>query len=158
MGITPYARDSSPRLNSELPETAVSGANISRSPCRQERHGVTQRTRCSQRQIIRDADAILTCRGRAAWAHDFNPTATSPPAFQTLPAPASWSTVPPRPADAALATASAEAKWRNGFSLAATFEGEFSNVTKSTPARASRATHGNRQSSFAPAGIAIAQA
>jgi hypothetical protein len=33
--------------------------------------------------------------------------------------------------DAALTTASAEVKWRNGFSLAATFEGEFSNVTAS---------------------------
>ena len=33
--------------------------------------------------------------------------------------------------DAALTTASAEVTWRNGFSLAATFEGEFSNVTRS---------------------------
>jgi uncharacterized protein with beta-barrel porin domain len=33
--------------------------------------------------------------------------------------------------DTALATASAEMKWLNGFSLAATFEGEFSNVTRS---------------------------
>jgi uncharacterized protein with beta-barrel porin domain len=33
--------------------------------------------------------------------------------------------------DAALVTASAERKWLNGFSLAATFEGEFSRVTRS---------------------------
>jgi hypothetical protein len=33
--------------------------------------------------------------------------------------------------DAALATASAEVKWLNGWSAAATFEGEFSNVTRS---------------------------
>jgi uncharacterized protein with beta-barrel porin domain len=33
--------------------------------------------------------------------------------------------------DAALTTASAEVKWLNGLSLAATFEGEFSNVTRS---------------------------
>jgi hypothetical protein len=33
--------------------------------------------------------------------------------------------------DAALATASTEVKWRNGISLAGTFEGEFSNVTRS---------------------------
>jgi uncharacterized protein with beta-barrel porin domain len=33
--------------------------------------------------------------------------------------------------DAALATGSAEMKWLNGFSLAATFEGEFSNVGRS---------------------------
>jgi hypothetical protein len=33
--------------------------------------------------------------------------------------------------DSALTTASAEMKWMNGFSLAATFEGEFSDVTRS---------------------------
>ena len=33
--------------------------------------------------------------------------------------------------DAALTTASAEMKWLNGFSLAATFEGEFSGTTAS---------------------------
>jgi hypothetical protein len=32
---------------------------------------------------------------------------------------------------AALTTASAEMKWRNGFAVGATFEGEFSNVTRS---------------------------
>jgi hypothetical protein len=34
-------------------------------------------------------------------------------------------------ADSALTTASAESKWLNGWSAAATFEGEFSNVTQS---------------------------
>jgi hypothetical protein len=33
--------------------------------------------------------------------------------------------------NAALTTASAEMKWLNGFSVAATFEGEFSDVTES---------------------------
>jgi hypothetical protein len=33
--------------------------------------------------------------------------------------------------DSAPTTASAELKWRNGFSLAATFEGEFSEITRS---------------------------
>ena len=33
--------------------------------------------------------------------------------------------------DAALTTAAVERKWLNGFSLAATFEGEFSDVTRS---------------------------
>jgi hypothetical protein len=33
--------------------------------------------------------------------------------------------------DSALTTASAEWKWINGWSAAATFEGEFSNVTRS---------------------------
>jgi len=33
--------------------------------------------------------------------------------------------------DSALTTASAEIKWLTGFSVAATFEGEFSDVTRS---------------------------
>jgi uncharacterized protein with beta-barrel porin domain len=33
--------------------------------------------------------------------------------------------------DAALLTGAAELKWLNGFSLSGTFEGEFSNVTRS---------------------------
>ena len=33
--------------------------------------------------------------------------------------------------DAALTTASAEVNWRNGFAVGATFEGEFSAVTRS---------------------------
>jgi len=34
-------------------------------------------------------------------------------------------------ANSALTTASLEMKWRNGWSIAGTFEGEFSNVTNS---------------------------
>ncbi len=33
--------------------------------------------------------------------------------------------------DSALTTASAEVRWLNGWSVAGTFEGEFSNVTRS---------------------------
>jgi autotransporter-associated beta strand protein len=77
------------------------------------------------------ADGIFTLRGRAAWAHDYNTASTAAATFQTLPG-ASFivggATTAP---DAALLTASAERKWLNGFSLAATFEGEFSQVTRS---------------------------
>jgi hypothetical protein len=38
--------------------------------------------------------------------------------------------------DSALVTASAEMKWLNGFALAGTFEGEFSNVTNSYAGKA----------------------
>jgi uncharacterized protein with beta-barrel porin domain len=37
--------------------------------------------------------------------------------------------------DSALTTASAEMKWRNGISLAGTFEGQFSDVTNSYPGK-----------------------
>ena len=36
----------------------------------------------------------------------------------------------------ALTTAAAEMKWRNGFAIGATFEGEFSNITQSYAGRA----------------------
>jgi outer membrane autotransporter protein len=76
-------------------------------------------------------DAIFTLRGRLAWAHDFNTDRNIAATFQTLPG-ASFVVDGAAPAhDAALTTASAEVKWLNGFSLAATFEGEFSDVTES---------------------------
>ena len=76
-------------------------------------------------------DGVFTLRGRAAWAHDYNADRNIAATFQTLPG-ASFVVSGARPAtDAALVTASAERKWPTGFSLAGTFEGEFSNVTKS---------------------------
>lgn len=76
-------------------------------------------------------DGIVTLRGRAAWAHDYNTDRNVQATFQTLPG-ASFVVNGATPArDAALTTASAEMKWRNGFSIAGTFEGEFSQVTRS---------------------------
>jgi autotransporter-associated beta strand protein len=75
--------------------------------------------------------ALLTLRGRAAWAHDFNTDRTVAATFQTLPG-ASFVVNGAAQADnSALVTASAETTWRNGWSVAATFEGEFSDVTRS---------------------------
>jgi uncharacterized protein with beta-barrel porin domain len=76
-------------------------------------------------------DAILTLRGRFAWAHDFNTDRNIAATFQTLPGASFVVNGAAQAHDAALTTASAEMKWLNGFSLAATFEGEFSNVTRS---------------------------
>jgi autotransporter-associated beta strand protein len=76
-------------------------------------------------------DAILTLRGRAAWAHDFNTDRNIAATFQTLPGASFVVNGAAQARDAALVTASSEMKWFNGFSLAATFEGEFANVTRS---------------------------
>jgi len=76
-------------------------------------------------------DAIMTLRGRAAWAHDFNPDRAAAATFQTLPGASFVVNGAAQAKDAALVTASAEMKWRNGFSVGATCEGEFSNVTRS---------------------------
>ena len=70
-------------------------------------------------------DAVLTLRGRAAWAHDFNTDRSIAATFQTLPGASFVVNGAAQSADKALATASAEVKWMSGFSLAAIFEGEF---------------------------------
>jgi uncharacterized protein with beta-barrel porin domain len=64
-------------------------------------------------------------RGRVAWAHDYDTDRSIGTTFVLC---RQWRGPA---ADAALATASAEMKWMNGWSAAGTFEGEFSNVTNS---------------------------
>jgi autotransporter-associated beta strand protein len=76
-------------------------------------------------------DVILTLRSRLAWAHDFDPDRNISAVFQTLPGASFVVNGAAQAHDSALTTLSAEMKWMNGFSLAATFEGEFSNVTSS---------------------------
>jgi outer membrane autotransporter protein len=77
------------------------------------------------------ADGILTLRGRFAWAHDYDPDRAIGATFQTLPGASFVVNGAAQAADSALTTASIEMKWRNGWSAAATFEGEFSRVTSS---------------------------
>ena len=76
-------------------------------------------------------NGIFTLRGRAAWAHDFNPDRAIGATFQTLPGASFVVNGARQASDAALVTGSAEMKWLNGWSIAGTFEGEFSNVTRS---------------------------
>lgn len=75
--------------------------------------------------------AVLTLRGRAAWAHDFGTDRSVAAAFQTLPGTSFVVNGAALAANAALTTASAEMKWMNGWSAAVAFEGEFSNVMRS---------------------------
>jgi autotransporter-associated beta strand protein len=74
-------------------------------------------------------NAVLTLRGRLAWAHDFNTDRNITAVFQSLPGAAFVVGGAAQSHDSALTTASAEMKWLNGWSAAATFEGEFSDVT-----------------------------
>ena len=76
-------------------------------------------------------DGILTLRGRLAWAHDYDPGRSIGATFQTLPGASFVVNGAAQAADSALLTASVEKKWLNGWSAAATFEGEFSDVTAS---------------------------
>jgi autotransporter-associated beta strand protein len=81
-------------------------------------------------------DSVLTLRGRFAWAHDYNPDRSIAATFQALPGASFVVGGAVQASDAALATASIERKWTNSISLAGTFEGEFSNVTRSYAGKA----------------------
>jgi uncharacterized protein with beta-barrel porin domain len=76
-------------------------------------------------------DGVLTLRSRFAWAHDFDPDRSIAATFQSLPGASFVVNGAAQAYDSALTTASIEMKWRNGWSAAATFEGEFSDVTSS---------------------------
>ena len=76
-------------------------------------------------------NGILTVRTRFAWAHDFDPDRSIAATFQALPGASFVVGGAAQASDSALTTGSLEMKWRNGWSTAATFEGEFSNVTQS---------------------------
>jgi uncharacterized protein with beta-barrel porin domain len=77
------------------------------------------------------ADGVLILRSRFAWAHDFDPDRSIAATFQSLPGASFVVNGAAQASDSALVTASIEKKWLNGWSAAATFEGEFSDVTRS---------------------------
>ncbi|MBN8975866.1 MAG: autotransporter-associated beta strand repeat-containing protein [Rhizobiales bacterium] len=72
-------------------------------------------------------ETLFTLRGRAAWAHNFDTARNAAATFQALPGSSFLVNGAAMAGDAALVSAGAEIAWRNGFALAATFEGEFSN-------------------------------
>jgi uncharacterized protein with beta-barrel porin domain len=76
-------------------------------------------------------DGILTLRTRFGWAHDFDPDRSIAATFQALAGASFVVNGAAQASDSALTTASIEMKWKNGWSAAATFEGEFSDVTSS---------------------------
>jgi uncharacterized protein with beta-barrel porin domain len=133
IGLTPYAAGQFTTF--ELPtyaEQVVSGANTfalaySAKSVTAPRSEIGVRTDKSWAM----PNAILALRGRLAWAYDTNTDRSIGATFQTLPG-ASFVVNGAAPShDKALTTASAEMKWLNGWSAAATFEGEFSDVSRS---------------------------
>jgi uncharacterized protein with beta-barrel porin domain len=133
MGLTPYAAAQITAF--DLPayaEGVLSGANTfalsyaakSVTDTRSELGLRTDKSFAMQ-------DAILTLRGRAAWAHDYDPDRSIGATFQKLPGASLVVNGAAQASDSALVTASAEIKWASGWSTAATFEGEFSDVTES---------------------------
>jgi uncharacterized protein with beta-barrel porin domain len=133
IGLTPYA--AAQVIAFDLPayaESVVSGANTFALAYAAKTVTATRSElglRSDKSYAV--GDAILTLRGRAAWAHDYNADRSISATFQTLPGASFVVNGAASAHDAALTTASAEMKFVSGFSLAATFEGEFSNVTRS---------------------------
>ena len=133
VGITPYAAAQFATFN--LPayaEQVVSGANTF-ALAYGSKSVTDTRSELGLRadKSFAMSNAVLTLRGRAAWAYDFNRDRAAGATFQALPG-ASFVVNGARLAgDSALTTASAEMKWLNGWSASATFEGEFSDVTRS---------------------------
>ena len=133
MGLTPYAAGQFTTF--DLPayvETVLSGGN-SFALSYAAKQVTSSRSELGLRadKSFAVGNGIFTLRGRAAWAHDFNTDRTIAAAFQTLPGASFVVNGAAQASNAALTTASAEMKWLNGVSLSATFEGEFSAVTRS---------------------------
>jgi fibronectin-binding autotransporter adhesin len=133
MGLTPYAAGQFTTF--DLPayaEQAIAGANTF-ALTYGSKNVTASRSELGLRtdKSLAMENGIFTVRGRAAWAHNFNPDRSIAATFQTLPGASFVVNGAAQAADAALVTGSAEIKWLNGVSLAATFEGEFSGVTRS---------------------------
>lgn len=77
------------------------------------------------------AEGLLTVRGRAAWAHDYNSDRNVSAVFQSLPGSTFIVNGASAAGNAALTSASAEMSFNGGWSAAATFDGEFSDVSRS---------------------------
>jgi autotransporter-associated beta strand protein len=133
MGVTPYAAGQFTTYS--LPayaEQALSGANtFALSYAAKDVTASRSELGVRTDRSFAVSNGILTLRGRFAWAHDFDTDRDVTALFQTLPGASFVVNGAAQAHDSALTTASAEMKWRNGISLAGTFEGQFSDVTNS---------------------------
>ena len=132
-GVTPYAAVQVVSL--DLPgfaERATSGANtfaLSYASRTETQTRSELGARFDYAMPMRDG--VLTLRGRAAWAHDFDTDRIANPVFLTLPGAAFTVTGATPDANLMLLSAGAELALANGFSIAGSFEGEFSGNTES---------------------------
>ena len=138
LGVTPYA--AAQFTTFDLPayaERALSGAGVF-ALAYGSRDVTDSRSELGIRtdKSFAMTNSVVTLRGRLAWAHDYNPDRSIAATFQALPGASFVVGGARQGSDAALTTASIERKWTNGFSLAGTFEGEFSNVSRSYAGKA----------------------
>ena len=131
-GVTPYvALQSSTFHSPSYSETATSGSDqFALTYGSQTTTDI--RTELGLRTVttLSMLDGALTLRGRAVWAHDGNTNRLATATFETLPG-ATFTVSGAQPAaDAALVSLGAELGWKNGWSLAGNFDGEFSTTTR----------------------------
>ena len=133
MGITPYAAGEFTTYH--LPayaEQVLAGAGTFALNYN-AKDATTARTELGVRldKSFAMQNAVLTLHGRAAWVLHLYTDRSITPVFQTLPGAAFTVYGAAQAQNSALTTASAEVKWLNGWSAAATFEGQFSDITRS---------------------------
>jgi outer membrane autotransporter protein len=126
-GFTPYAAVQAQSFHTPgYSETDLSGGGFGLAYA--ARTATDTRSELGSRfdsEMVISSDAVLTLRGRVAWAHDWVSDPTLAASFQALPG-ASFIVNGATPAkDSALTSAGAELRWRSGWSLAAKFDGEF---------------------------------
>lgn len=137
VGLTPYAAlQSTSFFLPSYAESAVSGSNqFALSYASQTTTNLRTELGVRVDKTFVVAEGVFALNSRAAWAHDSNTDRPATATFQTLPG-ATFTVNGAKPAaDGALLSAGAEMKWMNGFSLAGTFEGEFSSTTASYAGR-----------------------
>jgi len=136
-GLTPYAAGQATTF--DLPayaESAVFGTNaFALAYCAKNVTDSRSELGFRTDRSVALANGILTLRGRLAWAHDFDPNRSIAATFQTLPVASFVVNGAAQAPNSALTTVAAEMKWINGWSAAASFEGEFSKVTQSYAGR-----------------------
>jgi autotransporter-associated beta strand protein len=133
MGFTPYAAGQFVSYRSSAyAEQAIIGANTFALAyaARDVTDPQTELGFRTDKSLALEAGQ-LTLRSRIAWSHDYNTARAVSTAFEALPG-SGFAVNGARPAaDSALTTAAAELDFRNGWSLAGSFEGKFSATTTS---------------------------
>ena len=133
VGVTPYAAVQATAL--QLPsymESVVAGTpNFALSYASKDATDARSELGIRTDKSYPMQDGILTLRGRFAWAYDYDPDRTIAATFQALPGASFVVNGAAQARDTALTTTSVEWKWANGWSAAGTFEGEYSDVTRS---------------------------
>lgn len=128
-GLTPYAAVQVQSVHTpNYRERAVAGANTFALSYNSQ-NATDTRTEVGLWADTRQglaSGALVVLRGRAAWVHDFNPDTRVNALFQTLPGSSFTIDGASGPRDAALASAVGELRLRNGISLIAKADGEFS--------------------------------